>query len=78
MSDRPITGTTDWNKVEIVLDVPANSSMLAYGVLLYGTGQIWIDKVTFEVVDESVKITGKSNKIESPVVSEPANLDFEE
>lgn len=45
--DRSIKGTTDWTKYEIVLDVPLNSSNLAYGALLVGTGQIWFDDIKF-------------------------------
>ena len=58
MSDRPIVGTTDWKKYDIVLDVPNNASNIAFGALLSGTGQIWFEKLTFEIVDTSVKTTG--------------------
>ena len=76
MQDRAITGTTDWKKYEIVLDVPKNASRLAYGALLSGTGQIWFDRLTFEIVDKSVKTTGAKSGGQSKL-SEPANLDFE-
>jgi hypothetical protein len=76
MENRAIKGTTDWTKYEIVLDVPANASMLAYGVLIDGTGQIWFDNLSFAIVDESVKTTGY-NKGQSEIQSEPTNLDFE-
>lgn len=75
MHDRAVKGTTDWKKYEIVLDVPENASMLAYGALLSGTGQIWFDKITFEIVDSSIKTTGSKN--DSAVQEEPSNLDFE-
>ncbi len=71
MKDRSIKGTTEWQKYEIVLDVPANSSNLAYGALLGGTGQIWFDNLKFEIVDESTPVTGQKP-------SEPQNLNFEE
>lgn len=74
MQDRAIKGTTGWTKYEIVLDVPLNASALAYGALLDGTGQIWFDSITFEIVDNSVKTTGKND---NNGLSEPANLDFE-
>ncbi len=71
MYDRPVTGTTDWKKYEIVLDVPLNASKLAYGALLSGTGQIWFDSLNFEIVDSTISTTGrKENK-------EPVNLNFE-
>jgi len=75
MHDRAIKGTTSWTKYEIVLDVPSNASALAYGALLSGTGQIWFDNITFEIVDNSVNTTGK--KEPAPGLSEPTNLDFE-
>jgi hypothetical protein len=74
--DRSIKGTTDWTKYEIVLDVPLNSSNLAYGALLVGTGQIWFDDIKFEIVDNSVATTGKDKEAMMPN-KEPVNLDFE-
>ncbi|HLO60400.1 MAG TPA: hypothetical protein VK179_16735 [Bacteroidales bacterium] len=58
-TDRSITGTNDWKKYEIVLDVPQTAINLAYGVLLAGTGQVWFDEISFETVDESVPTTGR-------------------
>lgn len=74
--DRSIRGTTDWTKYEIVLDVPLNASNLAYGALLVGTGQIWFDKMKFEIVNSAVATTG--GQFENVVTGkEPVNLDFE-
>ena len=67
MQDRPIKGTTEWKKYEIVLDVPSEATNIGFGALLDGTGQIWFDKLNFEIVDKSVPITDKQK--------EP-NLDF--
>lgn len=77
MGDRPIKGTTDWTKYEIELDVPSNSSLIAYGALLAGTGQIWFDNITFEIVGESVSTLGSVNAKKSAIQDEPTNLDFE-
>jgi hypothetical protein len=77
MSDRPIKGTTGWTKYEIVLDVPTNASLMAFGALLHGTGQIWFDNITFEVVGNDVPTTGSGNRKESATRDEPTNLDFE-
>ncbi len=52
------------------------ASNLAYGALLVGTGQIWIDNLNFEVVDNSVATTGKGMEKLMPL-KEPSNLDFE-
>src|ERR1041385_9161860 len=40
MQDRPIKGTTDWQKYEVVLDVPSNASGIAVGILLEGNGSV--------------------------------------
>lgn len=76
MGDRPIKGTTDWKKYEIVLDVPDLASNIAFGALLYGTGQVWFDNLSFEIVDTSVPRTVNDNTGNS-ILKEPSNLDFE-
>lgn len=77
MENRSIKGTTDWKKYEIVLDVPDHASNLAFGALLAGTGQIWFDNITFEIVDNSVQTTDNKNVKDSFTQSGPTNLDFE-
>jgi erythromycin esterase len=46
MNDRPIRGTSDWTQYSIVLNVPEESIDIALGVILEGTGTVWIDDVT--------------------------------
>lgn len=75
-SDRSVKGTTDWKEYSIVLDVPENAFQLAFGALLSGKGQIWFDKIKFEIVDKSVPTTGKDAP-EKTILAEPVNLDFE-
>lgn len=77
MGDRSITGTTEWKKYEIVLDVPMKATNLAYGALLYSTGQIWFDNLSFEIVDDTVPLTGKNEAALKPN-PEPQNLNFED
>jgi hypothetical protein len=73
MENRPIKGTSDWARYEVVLDVARDASAIAFGLLLSGPGKVWIDDVTFDVVDASVPTTGRNSD------SRPAeNLDFEE
>jgi hypothetical protein len=76
MQNRTIKGTTDWNKYEIVLDIPTNSKLINYGVILGGKGKVWFDNFIIEEVDKSVPATNllKENKLPS----EPINMDFEE
>lgn len=75
--DRSVKGTTGWTKYDIVLDVPAAASNLAYGALLSGTGQIWFDNIKFEIVDNTVPLTGKEWNSPKASQTEPVNLDFE-
>ena len=73
MQDRPLKGNMDWDLQEIVLDVPENSTNIAFGVLLNGAGEVWMDDFQFEEVGLEVKTTTKK----SCVNKAPTNLDFE-
>jgi hypothetical protein len=57
MWNRPIKGTNDWTKYEIVLDVPDGSVNIAYGVLINGTGTVWFPELTLEIVGTDVPTT---------------------
>ncbi len=79
-----VKGTTDWKKYEIVLDVPSNATLISYGALLSGTGQIWFDNLKIEVVDKTVETTGiskacdiQNGKKHEGLITEPSNIDFE-
>ena len=73
MDDRPITGDSGWKRYEIVLDVPADSTAVAFGFFLFGGGQVWADDFKLERVSESTPVTGKRQ--DRPPT--PTNLDFE-
>lgn len=77
MSDRPIKNTTDWKKYEIVLDVPQQAGAMAFGVLLEGSGKVWVSGISFEVVDQSVPTTNMV-KERAALPQGPVNLDFAE
>lgn len=73
MHNRPIKGDTDWVRCEIILNVPKESSTLNYGVLLNGTGEVYFDRISFEILGdmtEDVKV--------KKIPERPANIDFEE
>jgi hypothetical protein len=70
MQDRSIRGTSDWQKYEVVLDVPENSVYISYGVLVVGQGEVWFDDVQFETVGDDVPVTDLYHQ-------EPLNLNFE-
>lgn len=72
MEDRPINGTTDWKQYEIILDVPEDSKLIAFGILLKGGGSVWIDDVKFEEAID-VEVTN----MEKAFPKEPVNLNFQ-
>ncbi|HEY0802250.1 MAG TPA: hypothetical protein VGD54_15540, partial [Steroidobacteraceae bacterium] len=74
MDDRPITGTTDWTRYEIVLNVPSNSVDVAFGFLLTQGGKVWGSNFKLEKTDTSIPVTSAAPAIRP---KEPLNLDFE-
>jgi RNA polymerase sigma factor (sigma-70 family) len=85
MEKRRVKGSNDWAKYEIVLDVPAASKDITFGLLLAGKGRAWVDDFKFEIVDDKVKSTNileQEIPIKRPdgaeVPDKPRNLDFEE
>jgi len=74
MGNRAVKGTADWSKKEVVLDVPEESDQIAFGVLLDGTGQVWINDLRFEPVGDDVPTTD----IRETYPTEPMNLEFTE
>jgi hypothetical protein len=45
--ERTIEGTTDWQTYNIPLSIPDEPGQIAFGLVLYGTGQIWVREVQF-------------------------------
>lgn len=76
MQQRAVKGTRDWQKYEIVLDVPDEAVEIAFGVLLTGKGEVWVDDLKFEEVGKEVPTTGGASSQRAP--KGPKNLDFEE
>ncbi|ARK32825.1 Transposon Tn10 TetD protein [Halalkalibacter krulwichiae] len=75
MEGRPIKGTTSWSPYEVVLDIPEEASVINIGILLAGSGTVWLDSVEFEEVDDSVSVTSGDPLLVLP--DEPTNLHFE-
>lgn len=73
MQDRPIKDTQGWAQHAIVLDVDANATAVAFGILLAGKGAVWIDDVAFDVVGEEIPVTDLTRKLSAT----PRNLSFE-
>ena len=58
MHGRPIRGTLDWKQYAIVLDVPQESTGIFFGILLVGPGEVWLENVRFDIVNNTVPKTG--------------------
>jgi hypothetical protein len=58
MQNRPIRGTLDWKQYAIVLDVPQESTGIFFGILLVGPGEVWLENVRFDIVNNTVPKTG--------------------
>ncbi|MDP3510528.1 MAG: hypothetical protein Q8T09_21340 [Candidatus Melainabacteria bacterium] len=84
MCDRTITGTNDWNKYDIVLDVPQDATKLGFGAILAGVGQLWVDDFSFEEVGSDSDVTDcpcserRKTPIEEQVPLVATNLSFDE
>lgn len=72
MQNRPIKGTTDWQPYEIVLNVPQDSTNIAFGILLEGSGQVWLSDIQFTEVTTDIPVTDLTKSYPD----QPENLDF--
>ncbi len=73
MQDRSIKGTNGWKKYDVVLDVPQNATGIFFGVLLSGTGTVWLSDAKFEIVGPSILTTNGAPRTKP---DEPINLGF--
>lgn len=71
--ETPLSGTMDWTKREVVVDVPADSTSMSVGLTFSGLGEVWISEVKIEAVPTSVPTTDTHSRMPT----EPQNLDFE-
>lgn len=74
MQNRPIKGSLSWETYDVVLDVPQDATGIAFGILLSGAGEVWMNNVTFEAVGNDVPTTSSS----PGQANWPANLNFTE
>ncbi|MET9901123.1 hypothetical protein [Streptomyces sp. NPDC006446] len=72
--ERRIAGTVGWRGHSVTLDIPENGAYISFGAVLQRAGQIWLDEVRLNVVDDSVPVTD----IVSNLPRHPVNLDFED
>lgn len=74
MRDRPITGTTDWTRYAVVLDIAPDAEAVAFGIFLAGDGQVWMADVHMDEVGPDIPTTDTMADIVHPA---PENLEFE-
>jgi len=77
MNGRAVKGTTDWQQYSVVLDVPPESSALAYGFFVQGTGQMWVSGTKIEPVGPEVPSTNMMTNRASSLPKTPVNLNFD-
>lgn len=73
MQNRPVKGNQTWKTCDVVLDVPEDATSISFGILLTGTGEVWMNDATFEIVGNEVPTTGLASSQTRPV-----NLKFTE
>lgn len=71
MQGRPLRGTTDWARADIVLDVTQDARSIHFGMILAGDGAVDLSQLRFEVVDATFPVTS-----EESMADEPQALDF--
>ena len=64
----PVMGTQDWQPYRVVLDIPKECVSLSFGLILSGTGQVWLSEVQFTTIDQLT-----ATRRYAPA---PQNLDF--
>ena len=72
MNARPIKGSKDWARYEVVLDVAKDAKSICLGLLLQGPGEVWLSGVSLEPVSTAVPTTVANGRMERP-----ASPDFE-
>jgi hypothetical protein len=62
-----VSGTTAWQRYQIVIDVPRDANAITIGFYMNGEGSFWADELNFQPVDSRTPLT-------TPL--EPRNLGF--
>lgn len=67
------TALPTWEHGSVVLDVPAESVSILFGLLLLGTGRVWMGGASFAAVSHDIPLTQASIEPDEPV-----NLTFQD
>jgi hypothetical protein len=80
-----VQGTTNWKEVEILIDIPDTAADLSFGVQIGGTGTVWIDNASINVIGpydaaRADQVERVPHKPIDPQKLSPApqNMDFEQ
>lgn len=57
MYDRLVTGDTVWQPIELVIDIPVETTYLSYGLWMKGNGVSKLRNPIFEVIEHVVPVT---------------------
>jgi hypothetical protein len=87
MNVRMIRKTTPWTRHAIVIDIPPEADVIAFGGLLNGRGRFWIDDMQMTEADSAaaaparqmprLQVARPRSVDQPPVLEKLANLDFE-
>jgi hypothetical protein len=84
MQRRPARGTLDWRERSIVVDIPEDAHVIAFGFGLSGKGKVFVDEVSIKPVSLDVPVTGHSRlgsqrqAVSTATINPaPVNLGFE-
>ena len=72
MADRLIHGKVEWQKYDIVLDIPPDAEGIYISLTIEGKGRVWFDDITLSVADDDVPVTNLYR------FAEPGNVGFEQ
>lgn len=72
MLNRSLSGTNDWARHAVVLDVAEHADSIGFGVILTGFGEVWFSDFQFEAVPVEIP----STHLERSIMAEPINLDL--
>ncbi len=61
MKDRPVRGTTGWQQIEFVTDIPNEACIVYLGPDLYGPGELWADDFQLDLAPPDASITDDRN-----------------
>ncbi|HXF10448.1 MAG TPA: sigma-70 family RNA polymerase sigma factor [Desulfuromonadaceae bacterium] len=57
MTDRQVRGTTDWQQIEVVTDVPKEPCLISFAPFLNGSGEVWFDDFQIDIVPPNTPVT---------------------